>query len=321
MTLPVGIHEGVPAAEYHAIRMNVYSTRDEWLAARRLGIGSSDVPIILGLLADVSPYRLWLEKTEGGNVRPDPTYWMERGKALEGFLAERFERETGRGVIDPGEFAVAQHPRQQWMLATVDRLSFDPLREIDDHFQPLPSAVLELKAPTGYGLAEYGEHPSRYTLTQVQWQLLVTGYNLAHVAVDFGTRLGVYEVHAHRKLQEALYGRAAAFWRCVIDRMHPPMDGHPDTSRALGEALPEDVDLEIVLNQEQTAVGTAALAADAQHTTASAEREAYRNRLRSLLGEATAAVAYDGSYRVTYKSNSKGVRNLRIIPTEGVERP
>ena len=52
----------------HADLQSVESARQEWLQARKLGIGGSDVAAILGLSKYKSPYQLWLDKTSRAEV-------------------------------------------------------------------------------------------------------------------------------------------------------------------------------------------------------------------------------------------------------------
>ena len=69
--------------------------REEWLKWRTLGIGGSDVSVIVGLNKFRSVYQLWLEKT--GKVVPaeeenDYTYF---GTLLEPIVRAEFTRRTG----------------------------------------------------------------------------------------------------------------------------------------------------------------------------------------------------------------------------------
>ena len=55
-------------------------SRDEWLAIRRTGIGSSDIAGVLGLSPWASPYTVWADKR--GRVPP-----VEQTEAMEGLGA------------------------------------------------------------------------------------------------------------------------------------------------------------------------------------------------------------------------------------------
>src|SRR5690606_184586 len=92
--------------------------REEWLQARRQGIGGSDAAVIAGLDPYKSPIRLWMEKT--GQVDEEPAgEAAEWGLLLEPVIAEEFTRRTGKRVRRRN--AILQHPRWEFMIANLDR--------------------------------------------------------------------------------------------------------------------------------------------------------------------------------------------------------
>ena len=78
-------------------------TREEWLAERRTGLGSSDAPIIAGVSRWKTPFQLWAEKVGLPTVEPDGE-WLEWGLRLEPLIAEKYAEETGRRLVDPEPF-------------------------------------------------------------------------------------------------------------------------------------------------------------------------------------------------------------------------
>ena len=101
-------------------------SRDDWLAVRKHGIGSSDAAAAVGLNPYKSQLELWLEKTgrDAGLPKSDPNdggkpdSW---GNILEPIVANHYARRTGNRVRRIN--AVLQHPdpKQDWMLANIDR--------------------------------------------------------------------------------------------------------------------------------------------------------------------------------------------------------
>src|SRR5690606_20076292 len=82
-------------------------SRDEWLQARRRGIGGSDAAVIAGLDPFKSPVRLWMEKR--GEIEEEPAgEAAEWGLLLEPVIAREFERRTGKRVRR--RQAILQHP-------------------------------------------------------------------------------------------------------------------------------------------------------------------------------------------------------------------
>ena len=100
--------------------------REDWLAVRKQGIGSSDAAAAVGLNPYKSQLELWLEKTGRDislpNLDPQdeesPAYW---GNILEPIVAAHYTRRSGHRARRIN--AVLQHPAPQlnWMLANIDR--------------------------------------------------------------------------------------------------------------------------------------------------------------------------------------------------------
>jgi len=100
--------------------------REDWLAVRKQGIGSSDAAAAVGLNPYKSQLELWLEKTgRDGNLpktdphdEESPAYW---GNLLEPIVAAHYSKRTGHRVRRIN--AVLQHPDPDkgWMLANIDR--------------------------------------------------------------------------------------------------------------------------------------------------------------------------------------------------------
>ena len=74
-------------------------TREQWLTIRKLGIGSSDAAVAIGLSPYKCPLSLWLEKT--GRKEPDDLSQKEAvlwGIELEPVLAQVYAKRTGYRV-------------------------------------------------------------------------------------------------------------------------------------------------------------------------------------------------------------------------------
>jgi putative phage-type endonuclease len=96
--------------------------RDAWLAARRNGVGSSELAALFGEAKyGVTEFSVWLDKVNG---RPDsePTEAMDWGTRLEDAIAERFADDYGVGVLKAG---LMRSKRAPHLLASVDRLTDD----------------------------------------------------------------------------------------------------------------------------------------------------------------------------------------------------
>src|SRR5215217_9082887 len=98
-----------------AVERKIADSRD-----RRLFIGGSDARIIMGD-DEVRLLRLWREKR--GEVEPDDlsgNLIVQLGTVTENLNRHWYERNTGHTVKDPQKRI--QHPINQWMAATLDRI-------------------------------------------------------------------------------------------------------------------------------------------------------------------------------------------------------
>ena len=96
-------------------------TRDQWLDARRCGIGGSDAAAILGLNPYSSPLSVWADKTGAPSPEPEgvrnESIWL--GNVLEDHVARRYAQESGLKIIHCNQMLQsAEHP---FMLANIDR--------------------------------------------------------------------------------------------------------------------------------------------------------------------------------------------------------
>ena len=73
-------------------------SRDEWLAARTNGIGSSEIATIVGLNPWETPYQLWRRK-RGIDPAKEENFAMRAGHYLEDAVARFWSDATGRSVI------------------------------------------------------------------------------------------------------------------------------------------------------------------------------------------------------------------------------
>ncbi len=272
--------------------------RDEWLAARRRGIGGSDLAAILGMDPRRSPLGVYYDKL--GQL-PDENVGeaAEWGVLLEDVVARQFGRKTGLDVRpSPG---ILGHPDRPWQIANVDRLvAPEPDAE--------PDALLEVKTASAFLDDQWDRDgdpeqvPDRAAL-QVHHYLGVTGFDRAHVAVLIGgQRYRSYLVRRDDELIEHLTSIEAEFWDRVLRRRPPPADGSKATTELLGHLYDVQPDLVRVLDAaevepllEVRAVAKAAEKAAKQHA------DEAENVIKTLLGEAEVGVV-DGRPVVTWKT-------------------
>ena len=205
--------------------------RDQWLEARRLGIGGSDAAAAVGLCRYKSPLELWLEKTgrkPGADLSDnDAVFW---GTVLEPVVAEVYAEKTGAKVRRVN--AILQHPEHSYMLANLDRLVSHP----EDG-----SGLLEVKT-AGWRSAPFWEEgvPEGYQC-QVLHQLAVTGKAWADVAVLIGGQdFRIYRIDRDEEQIDALVKLEAEFWQHVTDNTAPASDGSESSGKALAWMFAKD---------------------------------------------------------------------------------
>jgi putative phage-type endonuclease len=204
--------------------------RETWLAARRRGIGGSDIAAILGMDPYRSPLEVFLDKLD---ERPDIPRSAELSEAaawghrLEPVVAAAFAERTGlRPVPAPGMLA---HVERRWMLANVDRLLAE-----EDQGELSLAGLLEIKTRSAYQLDEWADGVPDAPALQTHWYLAVTGLPRAYVAALIGgQRLIVHQVERDDDLAAHLVQIAGDFWQRVQHREPPPADGSPATAELL----------------------------------------------------------------------------------------
>lgn len=258
--------------------MNAIATinmsREDWLEARKSGIGGSDVAALLGISKYKSPVALWLEKT--GMVEPEDLsekesiYW---GNTLEEVVAKEFERRTRKKVKRRN--AILFHPKFTHMFANVDRLVVGE------------KAGLECKTAGWRQESRWDgdEVPDEYYL-QCQHYMAVTGLKKWYIAVLIGGQTFIWkDITRNDEIVQMLIEKENQFWQLVITKTRPAIDGSEASADALKRELPKSNGNKINLPDdalfwiEQYDVGKENVKA-AEETVRLAE-----NHLKELLGE------------------------------------
>lgn len=210
--------------------------REDWLAVRKQGIGSSDAGAAVGLNPYKSQLELWLEKTGRDTTLPkadphdeeSPMYW---GNVLEPIVAWHYSKRTKNKVRRIN--AVLQHPNpdMSWMLANIDRevIGADDVQ------------ILECKTAGINGARLWKEGIPEYVELQVMHQLAVTGKQAADVAVLLGGQhLEIHRIERDKQMIARLIELERKFWTYVETDTPPPSDGSASAEAALRCLYPED---------------------------------------------------------------------------------
>ena len=138
--------------------------RDDWLAYRKRGIGSSEIATIVGLNPFETPYKLW-RRLKGIDAPKEQNFAMLAGHYLEDAVAKFWQDATGREVIkaSAGDI-VAVNDAKEFLIASPDRTYWIPGLPRNNENK----GVLECK--TIQATIDPDDLP-RHWFCQVQWQL------------------------------------------------------------------------------------------------------------------------------------------------------
>ena len=252
----------------------VFDTREDWLEARRGGIGGSDAAAIIGADQYKSALEVYADKLGLTDGKED-TEAMAWGRRLEPLVAEAYSEETKRALIDHGVhfFQSDQHP---FLRASVDRDIVSPV------------GILSIKTSSYLAEKDLAEGMPLAWQVQLQHEMMVRGIELGGFAVLLkGQRLRWADVEANKDFQEALFEKEETFWKSILDREPPPPGASESATKTLKKLYPKDSGSTIRLP-------AAALDWDERRQKAAAEikkweevRDEAENSIKAAMGEAT----------------------------------
>ena len=267
-------------------------SHNEWLEARRSGIGGSDVSAICGLNKYKSPIGIYLDKIgaqEKKEEQSEAAYW---GNTLEELVAREFTKRTGKKVRNRN--AMLQHEEYPWMLANLDRVVVGE------------NAILECKTTSAYLSQEWeGEEiPAAYIL-QVQHYLAVTGYKKAYIACLIGGQKFVYkEIEKDQEIIDYLIKLEKDFWLNHVEKkIPPPVDGSEASSEVLSLMYPKaTIDETINLDEDVQNLINKREDLKIKESEIKESINEIDNRIKNLMGEHSAAIA--GEYKITWSNST-----------------
>jgi putative phage-type endonuclease len=190
--------------------------RADWLTARRSGIGSSDVPAILGLIEQNPPLKVYYDKL-GRDVDDagEAAYW---GTVNEENVARRWAMQN-RSVIRRVGLVAHEH-HAHWMTTLDRRVTECPL----DSSEQAPCA-LEIKTRSVFKSAQWHAGAPDDVTAQVLWQIIVNGYEHMHYAVLIGGNdyhQGTIRADEYRDVIDDITTAVDKFWHDHVQAQVPP---------------------------------------------------------------------------------------------------
>lgn len=260
--------------------------RAKWLDARRLGIGSSDAPVLLGA-SKKSLLELFAEKI-GLTTDEEETELMLAGIELQPGIGRLFARRTGRTLIEVPPWTVygGEIP---FMLASPDFLC-----------EPIEGRGLggvEVKFVTFVQGDDWEEEPPLAAQIQVQHQMYVLGRDWWTIAGLVRGQLKYADVERDDRFLAVLLARAREFWVRVEQQDPPSPDASESARRILNELYPTEAPGKIIpLPPEAHTLDAQYLEGAAEEKAGKAKKDEAANQLRALIGDAERGVLPGGGY-------------------------
>ena len=276
-----------------------FQTREEWLEARKYGIGGSDAAAILGVDPFRSALEVYCDKIGIAEPQVDNDA-MKWGRKLEPLVAEAYQEETGRELKDFG--INIWQGNEPWLIASQDRQIVKP-----------KTGHLEIKTSNYLKEGDLAEEIPVYWLVQFQHSLAATGLDWGGFAILLNARkLFWVDVERDNSFIEAMLEAEAKFWKRVEDHDPPPPDSSESATKVLKALYPKDTGKTIVLPAEALEWDRVRGEADQEIKRWQGQKTAAENNLKAAIGEAT----FGTFTNVTYSWKHQKRDGYVVSPTE-----
>jgi putative phage-type endonuclease len=238
MTAPT-IAAAVPVLGWEA-------ARPEWLAARRKGLGASDVAAVLGFSNYTSPWQVWAEKLDVRRPPDQPSAAADLGTALEPWLIEQATHLIGQPVVRTAA-QLYRHPDYPWRMCSPDGRTGAGDIGVQAKTAGLASGF---GPPKGW---DDGGIPLGYEL-QCRWECHVMGWDTVEL-VALVANYGLLRRTVVRDLaiEADLVAQVSQWWdRHIVAGEEPPL-GAAD-NQVMAELFPTAAPGEVVELDDTSAV-------------------------------------------------------------------
>ncbi|CEN92956.1 YqaJ viral recombinase family nuclease [Paraclostridium sordellii] len=230
-----------------------YMTKEEWLEARRGGIGGSDASSVLGFNPYKSSISVYLEKIQNNNLSKDlerkdgislinknqfkeeVSYKMELGNKLEEFVAREFTLKTGKKVRNIN--GILKNDNYPFALANIDRAVVGE------------KAFLECKVTNSFSKKLWKKEVPMHYQIQMTHYMAITGATHCYVAALIGNEdLVIHKIYRDEELISKVMNLEKRFWdECVLGESLPNPDGSDDYSNMLQGIYKDSKKEELIL--------------------------------------------------------------------------
>ena len=285
-----------------------YETRDEWLAARRLGLGGSDVGAVLGMSTYTSALEVYYSKV-GESPEQEPTEAMEIGRDIESWILDRWASMSQPigGWVYPQLIAI-QSKTFPFLLHSPDALIVS-----EDHSEAI--AGVEIKNVR----SDHGWDPiPEFYYAQVQHGLLCSGLDRwIVVALVAGQKLITREIEPDKEMMGRIALESEKFWVDHVLKQKPPApDGSESASRALRGRWGASQDtVATVRDGDFARLKECTQMAKMWET----ERDKAAQIIQAEMGDAERAETGDGEKVATWRTSTRTTIDTKRLRTEAPE--
>lgn len=209
-------------------QVSVYQSREEWMEARKDGLGASDAPALLGVSPWKNNVQLWEEKcgvTIPEDIGGNPA--VKYGNDAEPLLRQFFMLDHPEYGLSFTPYKIIRHQDYPFITCTPDG---ELLENVTDRRGGLEIKTTQILSPVGWQHWK-GRIPDNY-YAQVCHQMLATGWEFVEllVQIKYTTASGEDRKETrHYKIEredarediDLVEQEAIRFWRCVEQRKRP----------------------------------------------------------------------------------------------------
>jgi putative phage-type endonuclease len=268
-------------------------------AERLLGIGGSDMAVILGLSTYKTPYQLYLEKVGEATPTEEESQYQYWGNQLEGIVRDEFAKRNNVTITTPETLV---HPEHDFLRGNVDG------------FIPELNAVLEVKCSSQFMSNVWGESgsdeiPMQY-LVQVAFYCMLTNADCAHIAVLIGGNdYREYKYIRDKALEDTIIKTAKRFWNCVVTKTPPAPINQVDLRLMYPQHDPEKT---IPVTEEIKAELQVLAATKAKIKEFSDAEDKHKFNIMRFMQDAECLADAQGRALVSWKANKRGSRTFLV---------
>ncbi|MBW4864301.1 MAG: YqaJ viral recombinase family protein [Paeniclostridium sp.] len=303
-----------------------YMTKEEWLEARRGGIGGSDASSVLGFNPYKSSISVYLEKIQNNNLSRDlerkdgislinknqfkeeVSYKMELGNKLEEFVAREFTLKTGKKVRNIN--GILKNDNYPFALANIDRAVVGE------------KAFLECKVTNSFSKKLWKKEVPMHYQIQMTHYMAVTGATHCYVAALIGNEdLVIHKIYRDEELINKVMNLEKRFWdECVLGESLPNPDGSDDYSNMIQGIYKDSKKEELILFKKDDLMSRYDEVCELSKDI-SKEKKTIEQYIQSQMKDYE--VAYLGDRKITWKTqirNSLDSKKLKKEYPELVDR-